>query len=166
MSYFRWVLRGDLTEETYEQRSWKYLQKYSPKKSGQLEGQSSWGGDVPGDLWMSQESVWEDSGRSWALGRLWVIHFEEDPSFCISVIPSSMAHKQSPKSSFWRIFSEGAILLGLVSMPHQECPESVRSFWWVLYQSGFHCTQILESYNDQVYIVRTQQIQIIWSMHE
>lgn len=37
-----------------------------------------------------------------------------------------MAHKQSPKSSFWRIFFEGAILLGLVSMPHQECPETVR----------------------------------------
>ena len=68
--------------------------------------------------------------------------FEEDMSFSISVVPNSMAHKQNTDSSFLRIFPEGAMLLGLVAMTHQECPETVRSFWRVLEQSDCHCTKI------------------------
>lgn len=69
--------------------------------------------------------------------------FGEDTSFSISVVPNSMAHKQSSDSSFLRLFPEGTIFLGLVSMTHQECPETVRSFWRVLEQSDCHCTKII-----------------------
>ena len=48
-----------------------------------------------------------------------------------------MSHKQSPNSSFLRVFSEGVVLLGLVSLTHQECPGNVSSFQRILFYFYF-----------------------------
>lgn len=87
----------------------------------------------------------------------------EDTSFSISVIPNSRAHKKNPDSSFLRIFPEGAILLGLVSMTHQECPETVRSFWRLLEQRDCHCTNIITPQNCKFLDGRTYVVHIFVS---